>query len=172
MSYKLMLLPALLVLVGCESRTADVEVKMQEIRNQQPLPIQPEPVFAPVPSYSYGGYQTKSPFVPTSIANELRERAGKRVYPNLSRPKQPLEDFTLEELVFKGIMKNSAHGIVALVQTPLGELVQVQRGSYMGQNQGRIVAIAPNKIDLVEIVPDGQDGYIERPRTLILHSGA
>jgi type IV pilus assembly protein PilP len=39
----------------------------------------------------------------------------------------------------------------------------------MGKNHGRIVAINPNQISLLEIVPDGQDGYIERPRTLILH---
>ena len=38
----------------------------------------------------------------------------------------------------------------------------------MGMNQGRIVGISPTQIDLVEIVPDGRDGYVERPRTLVL----
>ena len=38
----------------------------------------------------------------------------------------------------------------------------------MGMNQGRIIEITPIRIDLLEIVPDGRDGYIERPRSLVL----
>lgn len=161
-----------ILMTGCESRTDQVQVKMQEIRNQPPLPVQPPPTFTPVPNYSYSGYQLKSPFIPTSLAEELRVRAGKRVYPNLSRPLQPLENYALEDLIMKGIMRDAAGNIVALVRTPDGELEKVQRGSYMGQNHGRIVTINPNQMELLEIVPDGQDGYIERPRTLVLHGGA
>ena len=162
----------LLLMAGCESRTDQVQMKIQEIRNQAPLPVQPPPVFTPVPNYSYSGYQLKSPFIPTSLAEELRVMAGKRVYPNLSRPLQPLESYTLEELIMKGTMKDATGNIVALIKTPDGELEKVQRGSYMGQNHGRVVVINPNQMELIEIVPDGQDGYIERPRTLVLHGGA
>ena len=160
-----------LLMTGCESRTDQATMKLQEIRNQPPLPVQPPPEFTPVPNYNYSGYQSKSPFIPSSLDSELKIMAGKRVYPNLSRPLQPLEAYSLEQLFMKGVMRN-AGDIVALIQTPDGELEQVQRGSYMGQNHGRIVTITANQIELLEIVPDGQDGYIERPRTLILHSGA
>lgn len=159
----------MLLMVGCESRVENVQTKMNEIRNAQPLPIEPPPVFTPVPSYSYSSFGAKSPFVPTSIARELRVMAGKRVYPNLGRPTQPLEEYTLEELLMKGTMTSASGRIVALIQSPAGEIEKVQIGSYMGKNHGRIVAINPNQISLLEIVPDGQDGYIERPRTLILH---
>ena len=158
-------------LAGCESRTDNVDAKMQEIRNQAPLPVDPPPEFTPVPNYSYAGYQIKSPFIPTSLDAEMKVMAGKRVYPNLSRPLQPLENYALEVLIMKGTMRNTAGSIVALIRTPDGELEQVEKGSYLGQNHGRIVTITPNQIELLEIVPDGQDGYIERPRTLILHSG-
>ena len=161
----------MLFLAGCESRTDNVQGKMQEIRNQPPLPVDPPPEFTPVPNYSYSGYQIKSPFIPTSLDTEMKVMAGKRVYPNLSRPLQPLENYALEVLIMKGTMRNITGGIVALIRTPDGELEQVENGSYMGQNHGRIVKITPNQIELLEIVPDGQDGYIERPRTLILHSG-
>ena len=161
----------LALLTGCESRTDQATVKMQEIRNQPPLPIEPPPEFTPVPNYNYAGYQIKSPFIPTSLDTELKVMAGKRVYPNLSRPLQPLESYALEVLIMKGTMRSSAGKIIALIRTPEGELERVENGSYMGQNHGRIVKITPNQIDLLEIVPDGQDGYIERPRTLILHSG-
>ena len=58
--------------------------------------------------------------------------------------------------------------ILALIQTPDGEIERVQIGNYMGLNEGRIVAISPTQIDLMEIVPDGRDGFIERPRSLVL----
>ena len=42
------------------------------------------------------------------------------------------------------------------------------QGFNIGMNQGRITHIGPTQIDLVEIVPDGREGYVERPRTLVL----
>ncbi|MFU8926188.1 pilus assembly protein PilP [Acinetobacter puyangensis] len=163
---------AALVLGGCESRTENAMIKMQEIRNQPPLPVEPPPTFTPVPSYSYSSFQLKSPFVPTSIANELRVMSGKRVYPNLARPLQPLESYALEELLMKGTMRGASGNIIALVRSPDGEIEQVQKGSYMGKNHGRIVGITANEISLIEVVPDGQEGFIERPRNLVLYGDA
>ena len=94
--------------------------------------------------------------------------AGKRVYPNFNRQPQPLESYALESLNMKGSMRSQNGKILALIQTPDGQVERVQVGSYMGMNQGRIVGISPTQIDLVEIVPDGRDGYVERPRTLVL----
>jgi type IV pilus assembly protein PilP len=45
---------------------------------------------------------------------------------------------------------------------------RVRIGEYMGRNHGRIVAITENAIEIVELVPDGADGWLERPRTLAL----
>jgi len=41
-------------------------------------------------------------------------------------------------------------------------------GSFIGQNDGRIANISDSKISLIEIVPDGLGGYIERPAALAL----
>ena len=157
-----------LVLTGCDSRIDAVNQEMANIRNQSPLPIEPAPVFPAVPSFNYSAQQLRSPFLPGSIAQELKIMSGKRVYPNFSRQAQPLESYALETLSLKGSIKNSAGQIIALIQTPDGEIERVQRGSYLGMNQGRIVNITPTQIDLIEIVPDGRDGYIERPRSLVL----
>ena len=156
------------LLVGCDSRIDVVNQQMANIRNEQPLPIEPAPVFTPVPSFNYSAQQLRSPFLPSSLANELKIMSGKRVYPNFSRQAQPLESYPLESLSLKGSMKGSAGQTVGLIQTPDGEIERVQRGNYMGMNQGRIIEITPTRIDLLEIVPDGRDGYIERPRSLVL----
>lgn len=157
-----------MLLVGCDSRIDAVNQEMANIRNQQPLPIEPAPVFNPVPSFNYSAQQLRSPFLPNSLANELKIMSGKRVYPNFSRQPQPLESYPLESLTLKGSMNGSVGQTVGLIKTPDGEIERVQLGNYMGMNQGRIIEITPTRIDLLEIVPDGRDGYIERPRSLVL----
>jgi type IV pilus assembly protein PilP len=157
-----------LMLVGCDSRIDAVNEQMANIRNQPPLPIEPAPVFPPVPTFNYAAHQLKSPFLPSSLAAELKIMSGKRVYPNLSRQLQPLESYAIESLNMKGSMRSQSGQILALIQTPDGEIERIQRGSYMGMNHGRVVNITPTQIDLVEIIPDGREGYVERPRSLVL----
>ena len=77
-------------LIGCDSRIDAVNQQMAEIRNQPPLPIEPAPIFIPVPLFNYAAHQLKSPFMPSSLAAELKIMAGKRVYPNFNRQPQPL----------------------------------------------------------------------------------
>ncbi|MEJ2899940.1 pilus assembly protein PilP [Acinetobacter sp. NS-4] len=157
-----------LMLVGCDSRIDAVNEQMANIRNQPPLAIEPAPVFPPVPTFNYAAHQLKSPFLPSSLAAELKIMSGKRVYPNLSRQLQPLESYAIESLNMKGSMRSQSGQILALIQTPDGEIERIQRGSYMGMNHGRVINITPTQIDLVEIIPDGREGYVERPRSLVL----
>ena len=157
-----------LLLAGCESRIDVVNQEMANIRNQEPSPIEPAPDFVPVETFNYAAHSLKSPFLPSSLAAELKIMAGKRVYPNLNRQPQPLESYALETLNMKGSMRNQSGQTLALIQTPDGEVERIQRGSYMGLNHGRVVNITPTQIDLIEIIPDGREGYVERPRSLIL----
>jgi len=45
---------------------------------------------------------------------------------------------------------------------------RVKIGDYLGRNHGRIVEISDAGVDVVEIVPDGEGGWLERPRSLTL----
>ncbi len=58
-------------------------------------------------------------------------------------------------------------GVFALV-SGAGGVHRVKVGDYLGRNHGRILAIDESKIDVVEIVPDGEGGWLERPRSLSL----
>jgi len=161
------LLPVVLV-AGCSSRIDVVNEEMAKIRSEPPAPIKPAPAFEPVPQFEYAAQNLRSPFLPQSLYTELKIMAGKRVYPDFSRQPQPLESFALESITFKGSMRNANGQILGLIQTPDKQVEQVHVGSYMGLNQGRITKITPTQIDLIEIVSDGRDGYIERPRSLVL----
>ena len=60
--------------------------------------------------------------------------------------------------------KRQAYGLVR----GAGGVHRVKVGDYLGRNHGRIVSVDEAKIDVVEIVPDGEGGWLERPRSLTL----
>ena len=156
------------LLTGCTSRLDVVNEQMQAIRSQPPQPVPPAPVFLPVPSFAYSAQQLRSPFMPPSLAMELRVAAGRQILPDLSRPPQYLEQFPIESLVMKGTLKRSNGSLYGLIQAPEGGVVRVEKGNYLGKNYGRIVDITPSQISVIEIVPNGRDGFVERPRNLVM----
>ncbi len=156
------------LLTACSSRIDVVNERMQQIHSQPPKAVPPAPVFLPVPSFAYSAQQLRSPFIPPSLAMELRVMAGKQIMPDLSRPPQFLEQFPLESLIMKGTLKRNSGSLYALIQAPEGGVVRVEKGNYLGKNYGRIVDISPSQITVVEIVPNGRDGFIERPRNLVM----
>jgi type IV pilus assembly protein PilP len=56
-----------------------------------------------------------------------------------------------------------------LIKTKDGLVHRVLPGNYLGQADGRVTEILPSKISVVEIVPDGLGGYMERPASLALN---
>ena len=74
----------------------------------------------------------------------------------------------MAELAMVGTLMREEGALWALVRDGDGGVVKVKTGQFMGQNHGRIVAVTDYKINLIEIVPNGQGGWIERPRTLAL----
>ncbi|MGB2247863.1 MAG: pilus assembly protein PilP, partial [Alcanivorax sediminis] len=50
----------------------------------------------------------------------------------------------------------------ALIADPSGAVTRVRPGSYMGKNFGHVKEVSEGKVSLVEVVPDGRDGWVER----------
>jgi type IV pilus assembly protein PilP len=65
-----------------------------------------------------------------------------------------------------GLLANSG-GRFALLNGA-GGVHRVKVGDFLGRNHGRVVAISDSHLDVIEIVPDGEGGWLERPRTLTL----
>jgi type IV pilus assembly protein PilP len=87
------------------------------------------------------------------------------VRPDSSRPREFLEQFSLDTLRMVGTLKLQGR-IYGLVQTKDGLVHRVLPGNHLGQSDGRITAIEEGKISLTEIVPDGMGGFIQRPAAL------
>jgi type IV pilus assembly protein PilP len=95
-----------------------------------------------------------------------RQKGSKDIKPDETRTKQFLEGFNIETFTMVGSLSNDA-GTFALV-SGAGGVHRVKVGDYLGRNHGRVIAVDDSKIDVVEIVPDGEGGWLERPRNLPL----
>jgi len=57
-----------------------------------------------------------------------------------------------------------------LVKDPNNVVHRVQTGNFAGQNEGQIITVTEKQIDIIEIIPDGLGGYIERTASLAIGS--
>jgi type IV pilus assembly protein PilP len=107
----------------------------------------------------------RSPFVPSAPA---RNEVASGVRPDSKRTREFLEQFPLDTMQMVGTLQLQGRNF-ALVQGKDGLVHRVLPGNFMGQNDGRIISITPTRISIIEIVPDGLGGYIERPAALALN---
>lgn len=159
----------LLTACGGDGQFDDLVAKMNEIKNKPKGRIEPPPEFKVYKAFSYSAAALRSPFEPP-VDIELAALPEKRtnVKPDLNRPKEVLEQYGIDSLTMVGTLERPGGALYALIRDPDQGLHRVRTGNHMGRNFGRIVAITPSKIDVIEIVSDGQDGWVERPRTLVL----
>jgi type IV pilus assembly protein PilP len=158
-----------LVLVGCSSdEYADLDTFMDEKRARPGGVIAPIPPFKAYKAFSYSATTLRSPFDrPIEIREINQLQAVSSVKPDQDRVKEFLEQFTFDSLEMVGTL--SRGGIDwTLVQDPDSGVHRVRMGDYLGRNHGRIVEMTENYIAVVEIVSDGNDGWVERPRSIKL----
>ncbi|MFW5431879.1 MAG: pilus assembly protein PilP [Methylophilaceae bacterium] len=88
--------------------------------------------------------------------------------PNTNRPREALESFPLESLLYVGSLSKK-RAKYALVKTPDGTLQQVRVGNYLGPNFGIITAINDTAIEIKEIAQDDITGdWVEREASINL----
>ncbi|MEN0105784.1 MAG: type 4a pilus biogenesis lipoprotein PilP [Pseudomonas sp.] len=159
----------LAMLAGCDSSGdfADLQAYMDEVRSKPKGSIEPLPKFQPYEAFTYSAAALRSPFQPPiKIDLVNRQKGSKDIKPDETRIKQFLEGFNIEVFEMVGTISRDG-GVYALVNGA-GGVHRVKVGDYLGRNNGRIIAISEAKIDVVEIVPDGEGGWLERPRSLSL----
>lgn len=158
---------AITLLSACNDRASDAEQKMQEIRNQPAQPIEPLPQPQKIEDFVYSAGSIRSPFLATSLLNmQARAEQESGVTPDVNRIKEPLEQYKLEELVYRGKVIAPNGKEYGLIQLPNGLVRDVQVGEYMGESDGKILEITPTQINIEEIVPDTRVGYVYKRTSL------
>ena len=152
----------LAVVAGCSDDTDQLRAQIAEIKARPGGRIEPLPEVKPYETFAYPASDERSPFEPGMPASATGPNA---VRPDSSRPREFLEQFSLDTLRMVGTLKLQGR-IFGLVQTQDGLVHRVLPGNHLGQSDGRITAIEEGKISLIEIVPDGMGGFIQRPAAL------
>lgn len=158
------MLPILLV-AGCGSdQFDDLRKWMAETGNDHVAKLEPLPQVKQVENFEYDPTNLQDPFLARSLAP-----TGKGgLQPDLGRPKQPLEEFPLDALRMVGTLARPNKGLLAVVKDPKNILHTVQVGDRIGQNFGVITKISPDSIDIKELVPDGNGGWLSSKANMTL----
>jgi type IV pilus assembly protein PilP len=141
----------------------NLEEWVAEVKARPAPPLDPLPVMQRFEHFEYAAQNLRDPFS-TAFAPGS-EGAGPR--PDSNRRKQVLEQFPLDSLDMVGTLGKGGN-LVALVMVPEKVTYRVRPGDYMGQADGRVTAVFEDRIELVELVPDGAGGWLERPATVSL----
>ena len=155
---------AIASVAGCSTEMDELQARIAEIRSRPGGRIEPLPEVKPYETFSYAAAPLRSPFVQGMPASASAPGA---VRPDINRPREFLEQFSLDTLRMVGTLKLSGR-TYGLIQTQDGLVHRVLPGGRVGQSDGRITAIEEGKISLIEIVTDGMGGFIERPAAIAL----
>lgn len=158
----------LLGLAACGSDSAyrDLDQFMEDAKSRPVGQIPPIPPFEAYKAFNYSASGMRSPFVkPVEVKQIARLQGAAAVKPDFDRKQEYLEQFSIDSMRMVGSLAMEGTRW-ALIRDSEGSVHRVKVGNYIGRNHGRIVESHENHIVVIEIVSDGAEGWIERPRTL------
>lgn len=162
-----------LSLFACSaSEHSDIDQFMGDVRLKPRGVIAPIPIFKPYKVFRYNAASMRSPFeVPVKVREIAHLSMSSDIKPDEKRVKEQLESINFEALAMVGTLERGSQ-VWALIDDGTGAVHQVLAGNHLGKNHGRIAAIAHDAVSIVEIIANGPDSWIERPRTLKLKEGS
>ena len=153
---------------GCTQSVDDLYAYIDQAKSKHVGSVQPIPQFKPYESFTYSATELRDPFVAVVDLEEDEDKED-LLTPDKTRPRQPLEAFSLDSLRMVGVLEQGEN-LWGLIEDPKQVVHRVQVGNYMGQNEGAITGITEGEIFLVEIIPDGVGGYLERDASIAIGS--
>lgn len=160
-----------LAMTGCSSDMSDLSQFVDQAKSAKRRPLPKPPELKPHETFTYHDAGLRDPFEVISFnqaqPGSEQQRSTSKLRPDESRPKEALEAFPLDSLRMVGVLEQQG-STWALVRASDGTIHRIRKGNYVGQNYGKITQISENEVDLVEIVPDGLGGYVERHAALAL----
>ncbi|MGJ8669371.1 MAG: pilus assembly protein PilP [Oceanococcus sp.] len=152
-------------LSSCARDMSDLQSYIADVKARKSSAIDPIPQMQPYEPYAYSRAEDRSPFEPIAKDEPSTVEAAmvppNSLRPDLSRNREPLEEFPLDGIRLLGTLEIRQQ-IFALLSAPDGIVHRATYGDHMGQNFGKIVSISDAQIQLEEIVPDGFGGYVKR----------
>lgn len=87
------------------------------------------------------------------------------------RDRYYLEKFSLNDLVVTNVLMAPVGGtLYARVRDPDGRIHQVFEGAYVGDKEGKVTAIKKCSVEIIELYPDRDGGWLEKKAILTVKS--
>lgn len=156
------------LLSGCnDSSLEDLKKDIENQKANAQAFIPETPKLKQYEEYIYTSGGLKSPFKNTVSEVRIEKKVLTEVKPDLTRKKGELETYDLNSLKMIGTIKKSKeNSLQAILSTGTGKVFIVEKGDYIGKNNGKILNISNDKINLEEIIPNGSYRWIKRPSTI------
>jgi type IV pilus assembly protein PilP len=155
------------LLAACSGDMSDLEEYAMEVKSRKSRAIDPIPQPKPYEPFVYDAGDRRDPFMPVLQSKEDIAGGTGSVRPDVNRPKEPLEEFSLDSLRMLGTITLKDHAY-ALIKAPDAVVHRVTIGDHLGQNYGKITDISETEVNLTEIIPDGFGGWMQRPASIAL----
>jgi type IV pilus assembly protein PilP len=159
----LLIVAAVVLLPGCTRGSGDLEAWVAEVKARPAPPLDPLPVMKQFETFEYAAQNLRDPFSQPAADSS----SGNALRPDPNRRKEVLEAFPLDSLDMVGSI-GAGESIIGLVMGPDKVTYRVRPGNYMGLSDGRITAVFEDRIEMVELVPDGAGGWLERQAKIAL----
>ncbi len=174
-SQLVLVLLALAFLSACTGDMDDIKRYVSEVKQRPADPVDPVP---PIASYTPVKYMVdgmRNPFLenvtvmqePTAATEDTGPAAYTGPQPDFDRPPEYLEKFSLDTLKMVGTMSNTKSNW-ALVQDLESVVHRVEAGDFLGQNRGKVIAINADRIEISEMIPNGDQGWLVRDASIAL----
>jgi type IV pilus assembly protein PilP len=163
-------LAATLALAGClGAGMQDLEDWVEEVKARRHHTIEPLPEIRVPEVFSYPVSGRPDPFRPVVDEGpaQVTSAPSSGIAPPANHVREELEQFPLDTLRMVGTLQRETQ-LWGLVTAPDGAVHRVQPGNYLGKSFGKITLVADDRIELVEIIPDGIGGWQERQAKLDL----
>ncbi len=158
-----------LFIAGCEDQSvSELRSWMQEARSQVKSSEKKSP---PPDSYKAHMYQPGDRLDPFDIkkmhaAALVEGSLAGMLQPDQKRYRDLLESYPIEQLKMVGSLRRPGH-MLALIEAEK-IIYQVKVGSYLGQDQGKVVKIEEKNIEIEEMVQDANGNWNSRRTQLSL----
>jgi type IV pilus assembly protein PilP len=166
----LLLAATLIFIAGCTGGDADLREWVAAEKAKKGAPIPPLPVLKTFETFEYKAKDKddkdrRDPFGPSLQERmEAQANTGSGPIPD-KHPKEPLENYPLDSLKMVGTIGTGA-SMEGLIRDPDNVIHRVHVNNYLGENGGKITAIAEDHIDLVELIQNESGGWRERKATI------
>lgn len=169
LSCTVILLNAIFLLPGCDTsqQYQDLHDFMAETKRRPQGVIDPLPAFRPYRPFAYSAMTMRSPFEKPVNDDGATIKGGRTVEPDMTREREFLESFNIAGLTMVGSLTKEGR-LQVLLNDGQGGVHRVSIGNYIGRNHGKIITADNSQIEVLEIVSDGANGWVERPKIIKL----